>query len=580
MKNKTTNFNFSHHYAIVVFMITLFVFMSGINIFLIDYQKKHFINEKKEHIEDSLELVGLILKEKILKREYYAIEDIILNWETDYIFILSLNVVARNGNILASRGSQISSSNVWKISREIFEGDSLIFTINAVIDLTPFDKQEKSLILRFLLISFILTLLLGLILWQIFRKLALDRLKSEVLHRIDAEKQTRQWNDFLTLIIESLTYPFYVIDLTTHKIIIANKASGWDGKNPNITCYQLTHNKDVPCYGSEHSCPIELVKKTKAPVVLEHVHFNSKGELRNMEVHGFPIFDSFGNLVKMIEYSIDISEKKLLEVQLKESREYFQKVTQYTQSGVIIVNANLLNITDANRYAYAFLGCSYSELLGSSITDFFSSNSLKGIISHERFNLEKTEDCICKTKTRGEVKVRLTISYLQLHQDDHLLLNFIDISDIHELLDKQNINIQLAKNVLSLVNSENPRYVHISDSSHLFFDYLSIPFHKEGGDHFFVRTLEKTSGTKDLRTFISLKDQSGHEVNCVLKSIITDLIHHSVISNNSDSSLEEILFELNNNILNSFMLPEDGFMTAFSAEINHETLNLKYASCG
>jgi PAS domain S-box-containing protein len=54
------------------------------------------------------------------------------------------------------------------------------------------------------------------------------------------------------------------------------------------------------------------VKKTKKPVVVEHVHYVD-GNPRVFEVHGFPVFDSKGNVVQMIEYSLDITERKLAE---------------------------------------------------------------------------------------------------------------------------------------------------------------------------------------------------------------------------------------------------------------------------
>ena len=36
-------------------------------------------------------------------------------------------------------------------------------------------------------------------------------------------------------------------------------------------------------------------------MLLEHIHFNSKGNPRHMEVHGYPIFDEVGEFSQIIE---------------------------------------------------------------------------------------------------------------------------------------------------------------------------------------------------------------------------------------------------------------------------------------
>ncbi len=55
------------------------------------------------------------------------------------------------------------------------------------------------------------------------------------------------------------------------------------------------------------------VKKTKKPCIVEHIHEDADGNPRIMEVNGYPIFDDDGNVVQMIEYSIDITERKQAE---------------------------------------------------------------------------------------------------------------------------------------------------------------------------------------------------------------------------------------------------------------------------
>jgi light-regulated signal transduction histidine kinase (bacteriophytochrome) len=81
------------------------------------------------------------------------------------------------------------------------------------------------------------------------------------------------------------------------------------------TCYALIHKRDTPCI-DKHACPLEMVKKTKQSVVVEHIHNDKDGNSRNYEVHGYPIFDNDGNIIQMIEYTLDITNRKKAEKEL------------------------------------------------------------------------------------------------------------------------------------------------------------------------------------------------------------------------------------------------------------------------
>lgn len=124
--------------------------------------------------------------------------------------------------------------------------------------------------------------------------------------------------EFMENIIESLAYPFCVINASDYSVQLAN-SKYWEeasGKRESRTCYTLSHNHKTPCVGEEHPCPLEFVKKSKQPVVVEHVH-NEGGKIRNVEVHGYPVFDDKKNLTQIIEYTIDITERKRTQRELK-----------------------------------------------------------------------------------------------------------------------------------------------------------------------------------------------------------------------------------------------------------------------
>jgi len=144
-------------------------------------------------------------------------------------------------------------------------------------------------------------------------------LRAEIGEREKAEQKIKEQNKFLNHVIESLPHPFYVLDARDFTIKMANSAAG--EMTANTTCYVLTHHRSLPCDGLEHQCPLQEVKKTKKAVIVEHIHYDRDGNPRNVEVHGYPIFDESGEVMQMIEYSLDITERKRLEEELQNNAE-------------------------------------------------------------------------------------------------------------------------------------------------------------------------------------------------------------------------------------------------------------------
>jgi len=155
-----------------------------------------------------------------------------------------------------------------------------------------------------------------------------------------------QQNRFLHHVIESLPHPFYVLDAADYTIKLANSAAGFGELSQNTTCYALTHRRSSPCGGSDHSCPLQVIKETGKPVILEHVHYNSEGRPRNVEVHASPVFDEAGNVVQIIEYSLDITERKQLEDELKN---YAEKIKLFAYSISHDIKSPVIGINGLTR---------------------------------------------------------------------------------------------------------------------------------------------------------------------------------------------------------------------------------------
>ncbi len=130
----------------------------------------------------------------------------------------------------------------------------------------------------------------------------------------EAEERIRRQNFFLSTVIDSLSYPFRVIDTDTFEVKLANRTACPQGLRKGITCFELTHHRTSVCETeSGHPCPIGLIKESGRATMVEHIHFDADGAEHNVEVHCFPIFGENGAIPQVIEYSIDVSQRKRME---------------------------------------------------------------------------------------------------------------------------------------------------------------------------------------------------------------------------------------------------------------------------
>jgi len=140
----------------------------------------------------------------------------------------------------------------------------------------------------------------------------------------------------LEAILNSLTHPFYVVDVHDYTIKNANSAAGTNWANGTTTCYALVHQSDQPCHEGDCLCPLEIIKETGKPVTVEHVHYDKDGQQVHCEVHGFPILDGEGNVIQIAEYCLDITERKQAEARQLLTRRILARLNRKEEKRHII----------------------------------------------------------------------------------------------------------------------------------------------------------------------------------------------------------------------------------------------------
>ena len=196
-------------------------------------------------------------------------------------------------------------------------------------------------------------------------------------------------------------------------------------KNP--TCYASTHKQKQPCK-ADHACPLEGVKKTKEPVIVEHTHYDRNGNVRILEIHGYPIFNSKGKVVKMIEYCLDITKRKHAVDSLERERNLLRTLIDNLPDLIYFKDAESRFVA-ANKALAKFMGASNpDELIGKRDFDYYPKElaelyfsdekkvmqSGKAIIQREESSIDSSDKTIWLSTTKvplrdGEGKVVGTV---------------------------------------------------------------------------------------------------------------------------------------------------------------------------
>jgi diguanylate cyclase (GGDEF)-like protein/PAS domain S-box-containing protein len=165
-------------------------------------------------------------------------------------------------------------------------------------------------------------------------KTGYEVLEEEITERKLTEEALVKSEKFLSTIFDSIHDPFCIID-KNYQIIRANQAYA-EMKNKTIEeligkkCFESLGNKSNVC----KSCIVEKTFLTNDPCAKEKLFILSGDQKNWAEIYTYPVLDNKGNASHVIEYIRDITERKLSEKALKESKERYELAASGVNDGL------------------------------------------------------------------------------------------------------------------------------------------------------------------------------------------------------------------------------------------------------
>jgi len=141
---------------------------------------------------------------------------------------------------------------------------------------------------------------------------------------IEAEARIREQHHALQTVLDALPHPLYLIDARSYQVRVANRAASQAGHRA-FSLVLTGRPEETALYVDS---PVEEVRRTRAALSLEHVHYDGHDQASVHEIHVHPLTDDSGEVRQVIEYDLDVTAHKRVEQALRESEARLRQVLE------------------------------------------------------------------------------------------------------------------------------------------------------------------------------------------------------------------------------------------------------------
>ncbi len=206
--------------------------------------------------------------------------------------------------------------------------------------------------------------------------------QTDVTEAVKTEQSLKEQKRILRQIID-LVPPFIFAKDKKGKFILANKAIA---DNYNTTTDAIIGKKDSdfnknPDEVKQFKQDDEQVIKTGRRKQTEETITNSRGELRYLQTTKIP-FNSKGKKINsVLGVSVDITDLKTIDQQLRLSEEKFRSIVEFSQEGILII-ADKFKVTYVNEKLCEMIGYEEARFINADFREFLTENSLEIVVDH------------------------------------------------------------------------------------------------------------------------------------------------------------------------------------------------------
>jgi PAS domain S-box-containing protein len=192
---------------------------------------------------------------------------------------------------------------------------------------------------------------------------------------------------------------------------------------------------------------IRLWKKaveTKNTYEIEYRVRRDDGVFRSFLTRGIPILKEDGRIKEWVGICIDITERKKIEKELKESEEKYRNVVERASDGIVIVQDMIVKYV--NPRVFEILGYKPSEIIGASMTDYIHPDELPNVIEH--YKRRMAGDSVPRSYESMLVRRDGRVIYVELSGRDIVYQGQpADMIMVHDITDRKKVENNLKEKI-------------------------------------------------------------------------------------------------------------------------------------
>ena len=193
---------------------------------------------------------------------------------------------------------------------------------------------------------------------------------------------------------------------------------------PGDYCYSAYKDRTEKC----EFCPVEKTFEDGEPHYSEETGINKDGTQSQWIVKTAPLRDDEGEIIGAMEISLDITQNRELEGQLRQSEKKYQAIFNNIPNPVFLLDRDTLEILDCNQRINTVYGYSEDEVIATSFLELFGDDEKDRIESKIRTSKE-----ILNAKhinSEGEtIFVNIWISPSEFQSRKVLLVSTVDVTE-------------------------------------------------------------------------------------------------------------------------------------------------------
>ena len=179
----------SNKLALISFSAVLVLFLVLVDVLMIVEERDFLLQTEKRHAAEELDIMGKFLVEAMIRNDYVAVEQYIPQWAEARPDVVKIRVIAPNGFVIAQQQRESASPYLYELNKPIVYSGRLVLTLEIQWDLGAIHSFLHARIATLISLSIVVVIILGMLLWRVLKKTAINPLQREINERKKIESK-------------------------------------------------------------------------------------------------------------------------------------------------------------------------------------------------------------------------------------------------------------------------------------------------------------------------------------------------------------------------------------------------------